>query len=148
MAPVPQLPTAGSSNGEPSATCGKSRTFTSTPHSKDNLEEGEIKEADLVSLLRLTRSFSSPVVDQNKIASCTAATSPHHAMPETMTEEELDRAKSVVLDLLGWGVTPEYLVDYGVSPGALVRIFSDLNLRLPTNLLRSNSPPVVENNTP
>jgi len=101
MAPVPQLPTAGSSNGEPSATCGKSRPFTSTPHSKDNLEEGEIKEgepspgfpycdtadaqtdtADLVSLLRLTRSFSSPVVDQNKIASCTAATSPHHAMPE------------------------------------------------------------------
>ena len=28
-----------------------------------------------------------------------------------VTEDELDRAKSVMLDLLGWGVTPEYLVD-------------------------------------
>ena len=64
-----------------------------------------------------------------------------------VTEDELDRAKSVMLDLLGWGVTPEYLVDHSVSPGALVRIFGDLNLRLPTNLFRSNSPP-VENNSP
>ncbi|KAL4063338.1 hypothetical protein V8B97DRAFT_2061632 [Scleroderma yunnanense] len=67
---------------------------------------------------------------------------------EPMTEEELDRAKSVVLDLLGWGVTPEYLVDCGVSPGALVRIFNDLYLRLPTNLFRATSTPVVENDTP
>ena len=64
-----------------------------------------------------------------------------------VTEDELDRAKSVMLDLLGWGVTPEYLVDHGVSPGALVRIFGDLNLRLPANLFRSNPPP-VENNSP
>lgn len=64
-----------------------------------------------------------------------------------VTEDELDRAKSVMLDLLGWGVTPEYLVDHSVSPGALVRIFGDLNLRLPTNLFRSNPPP-VENNSP
>lgn len=47
---------------------------------------------------------------------------------------EFDRAKDVVLDLLGWGVTPEYLVDAGVSSEALYTIFKDLNLRLPTNL--------------
>lgn len=65
----------------------------------------------------------------------------------TVTEEELDRAKTLVLDLLGWGVTPEYLVDYGVSSGVLVRIFSDLRLRLPTNLFPSNSSPVMVNHT-
>lgn len=47
---------------------------------------------------------------------------------------DIERAKDVVLDLLGWGVTPEYLVDAGVSSGALYTIFNDLKLRLPTNL--------------
>ncbi|KAF7974225.1 hypothetical protein HWV62_13098 [Athelia sp. TMB] len=53
---------------------------------------------------------------------------------EPLPPAEVDRAKDVVLDLLGWGVTPEYLVDAGVSSEALYTIFKDLNLRLPTNL--------------
>ncbi|KAF9460395.1 hypothetical protein BDZ94DRAFT_1266133 [Collybia nuda] len=55
-----------------------------------------------------------------------------------LSDEELDHAKSLVLDLLGWGVEPEYLVDCGVSAPVLYRIFTDLHLRLPTNLAYFN----------
>jgi hypothetical protein len=48
--------------------------------------------------------------------------------------EELEYAKSLVLDLLGWGVSPEYLVDAGVSPQIIFKIFTDLRLRLPYNM--------------
>ncbi|KAF8909694.1 hypothetical protein CPB84DRAFT_1765227 [Gymnopilus junonius] len=50
------------------------------------------------------------------------------------TPEELQEAKSLVLDLLGWRVSPEYFIDAGVSPEAIYRIFTDLDLRLPSNL--------------
>lgn len=60
-----------------------------------------------------------------------------------VTKEDLDRAKSLVLDLLGWGVTPEYLVECGLSPGAIYKIFTDLRLRLPKNLGVS-SPPTLQ----
>ncbi|KAG6831080.1 hypothetical protein H0H87_006196 [Tephrocybe sp. NHM501043] len=50
------------------------------------------------------------------------------------SKQELELAKDVVLDLLGWGVQPEYLVDCGISSHAIYRIFTDLNLRLPSNL--------------
>ena len=52
-----------------------------------------------------------------------------------VTESQIDDAKSLVLDLLGWGVDPEYLVTSGVHPELIYRIFTDLNLRLPTNLV-------------
>jgi len=52
-----------------------------------------------------------------------------------INEADLERAKSLVLDLLGWGVPPEYLVDHGVSPQVIYKIFTDLNLRLPSNLI-------------
>lgn len=65
--------------------------------------------------------------------------------------QEIARAKDIVLDLLGWGVTPEYLVDAGVSSAALYAIFKDLNLRLPSNLdmpaaneVASVTPPITE----
>ncbi|KAJ7746608.1 hypothetical protein B0H16DRAFT_1556415 [Mycena metata] len=51
-----------------------------------------------------------------------------------MTPQDLDLAKDIVLDLLGWGVDPEYLVDCGVSAATIHRIFTDLKLRLPQNL--------------
>jgi hypothetical protein len=51
-----------------------------------------------------------------------------------VSDEELDVAKSIVLDLLGWGVEPEYLIECGVSSQAIYRIFTELHLRLPTNL--------------
>ena len=55
--------------------------------------------------------------------------------PSIVTEGQIDEAKNLVLDLLGWGVDPEYLVTSGVHPELIYRIFTDLNLRLPTNLV-------------
>ncbi|KAJ3511812.1 hypothetical protein NLJ89_g3888 [Agrocybe chaxingu] len=51
-----------------------------------------------------------------------------------VSQDELDEAKSLILDLLGWGVAPEYLVETGLTPAVVFRVFTDLNLRLPDNL--------------
>ncbi|KAF8065000.1 hypothetical protein FPV67DRAFT_1671299 [Lyophyllum atratum] len=64
----------------------------------------------------------------------TPASAPDPKAPSALSPEELDLAKNIVLDLLGWGVQPEYLVDCGVSSHAIYRIFTDLHLRLPSNL--------------
>ncbi|KAL5482516.1 hypothetical protein ACEPAI_9110 [Sanghuangporus weigelae] len=50
---------------------------------------------------------------------------------EKMSEEQLHHAKVLVLDLLGWGVPPEYLLQRGVSHALLYTVFTDLRLRLP-----------------
>lgn len=60
---------------------------------------------------------------------------------------KLDLAKDIVLDLLGWGVTPEYLVEAGVSSAALYAIFTDLHLRLPSNLDMSLINPTTPGST-
>ncbi|KAG2155992.1 uncharacterized protein EDB93DRAFT_65777 [Suillus bovinus] len=51
-----------------------------------------------------------------------------------MTEDQYNTAKDIVLDLLGWGVPPEYLIDCGLSRHAVFYVFTELNLRMPTNL--------------
>ncbi|PPQ63904.1 hypothetical protein CVT24_010371 [Panaeolus cyanescens] len=51
-----------------------------------------------------------------------------------LSAADLDRAKNLVLDLLGWGVQPEYLLSAGLSHELVFRVFADLNLRMPTNL--------------
>ena len=52
----------------------------------------------------------------------------------SVSPEELHRAKVLILDLLGWGVTPEYILKRGVSQTLLCSIFVDLKLRLPENI--------------
>ncbi|KAI6041393.1 hypothetical protein EDC04DRAFT_2669274 [Pisolithus marmoratus] len=60
---------------------------------------------------------------------------PSHVRPGlTMTQQEYDTAKDVVLDLLGWGVPPEYLLEHGISRHIIYYVFTELNLRLPDNL--------------
>ncbi|KAI6129625.1 hypothetical protein EDD16DRAFT_1146095 [Pisolithus croceorrhizus] len=60
---------------------------------------------------------------------------PYHVRPGlTMTQQEYDAAKDVVLDLLGWGVPPEYLLERGISRHVIYYVFTELNLRLPDNL--------------
>ncbi|KAF8073740.1 hypothetical protein FPV67DRAFT_763391 [Lyophyllum atratum] len=51
-----------------------------------------------------------------------------------LNKVQYDRAKDNVLDLLGWGVAPEYLVDCGLTREIVYYVFSELNLRLPQNL--------------
>lgn len=48
--------------------------------------------------------------------------------------EQFNLVKELILDLLGWGVSPEYLVDCGLTREAVFYAFSELNLRLPSNL--------------
>ncbi|KAG6377068.1 hypothetical protein JVT61DRAFT_1118 [Boletus reticuloceps] len=51
-----------------------------------------------------------------------------------MTQAQYNTAKDIVLDLLGWGVPPEYLLECGLSRHVIFYVFSELNLRLPSNL--------------
>ncbi|KAI5118806.1 hypothetical protein M0805_005148 [Coniferiporia weirii] len=51
-----------------------------------------------------------------------------------MSMDQFNLVKELVLDLLGWGVSPEYLVDCGLTREAIFYTFTELNLRLPRNL--------------
>ncbi len=51
-----------------------------------------------------------------------------------MTQAQYNTAKDIVLDLLGCGVPPEYLVSCGLSREIVYYVFIELNLRLPNNL--------------
>ncbi|EJC97842.1 uncharacterized protein FOMMEDRAFT_23908 [Fomitiporia mediterranea MF3/22] len=51
-----------------------------------------------------------------------------------MNMEQFNLVKELILDLLGWGVSPEYLVDCGLTREAVFYTFTELNLRLPRNL--------------
>ena len=52
-----------------------------------------------------------------------------------VTEEQLYQAKVVMLDLLGWGVPPEYILQRGVSHELMYTVFTDLRLRLPESIV-------------
>lgn len=58
-----------------------------------------------------------------------------------MTEEQYLTARDIILDLLGWGVPPEYLVECGLSREIIYYIFIEYNLRLPSNLDFHGPPP-------
>ncbi|KAF7314434.1 MADS-box domain-containing protein [Mycena kentingensis (nom. inval.)] len=59
----------------------------------------------------------------------------NHVRPGlAMNQGQYDTAKDIVLDLLGWGVPPDYLVDCNLSREIIFYVFSELNLRLPPNL--------------
>ncbi|KAI0647762.1 hypothetical protein C8Q79DRAFT_905157 [Trametes meyenii] len=59
----------------------------------------------------------------------------NHVRPGlALTQAQYDTAKDIVLDLLGWGVPPEYLVSCGLSRALVYYVFVELNLRLPSNL--------------
>ncbi|CAG8675317.1 1759_t:CDS:2, partial [Acaulospora colombiana] len=63
------------------------------------------------------------------------AVSPTHCRPGlAMTDSQLMEAKILILDLLGWGLSPENLVEAGISKYCLVPCLRELKLRLPTNI--------------
>ena len=51
-----------------------------------------------------------------------------------VSPEEANRAKVLILDLLGWGVSPEYILQRGVSHEFLCYVFTDLKLRIPDSI--------------
>ena len=51
----------------------------------------------------------------------------------TVTQAQYDTAKDIILDLLGWGVPPDYLIRCGLSREMVYYAFLDFNLRLPDN---------------
>lgn len=51
-----------------------------------------------------------------------------------MDQNEYDHSKDMILDLLGWGVEPEYLVEIGLSREVIFYVFTELRLRLPRNM--------------
>ncbi|KAF9013214.1 hypothetical protein BDQ17DRAFT_584664 [Cyathus striatus] len=55
--------------------------------------------------------------------------------------EEYNVAKDIILDLLGWGVEPEYLIDCGLTRQIVYYVFAELNLELPHNLDTSDLVP-------
>ncbi|KAI0320540.1 hypothetical protein OF83DRAFT_1169245 [Amylostereum chailletii] len=59
----------------------------------------------------------------------------------TLTQEQYNTVKDITLDLLGWGVPPEYLLECGLSREIVYYVFTELNLRLPANLDTSGIPP-------
>ncbi|KAI9510601.1 hypothetical protein F5148DRAFT_1281799 [Russula earlei] len=61
---------------------------------------------------------------------------PDHVRPGlSLTQKQYDTVKEVILDILGYGVPPEYLVDCGISKEMIYYVFTELNLRLPSNLV-------------
>ncbi|KAF8272201.1 hypothetical protein EI94DRAFT_380519 [Lactarius quietus] len=66
----------------------------------------------------------------------------HHVRPGlSLTQRQYDTAKEVILDILGYGVPPEYLIDCGLSREIIYYVFTELNLRLPNNLDIVGLPP-------
>ncbi|KAH9179160.1 hypothetical protein EDB89DRAFT_1925663 [Lactarius sanguifluus] len=66
----------------------------------------------------------------------------HHVRPGlSLTQRQYDTAKEVILDILGYGVPPEYLIDCGLSREIIYYVFTELNLRLPNNLDIVGIPP-------
>ncbi|CDO68252.1 hypothetical protein BN946_scf184842.g15 [Trametes cinnabarina] len=67
----------------------------------------------------------------------------NHVRPGlALTQAQYDTAKDIILDLLGWGVPPEYLVGCGLSREIVFYVFVELNLRLPSNLDTTGLPPI------
>ncbi|KAF8585076.1 hypothetical protein K439DRAFT_1079064 [Ramaria rubella] len=74
-----------------------------------------------------------------------------HVRPSLhMTAQEFSEAKTIILDLLGWGVPSEYLLRYGLAREAIYYAFTELNLKLPSNfdsdgIVPYEPPPVPRN---
>lgn len=81
-------------------------------------------------VLQVSRARLSPCSKSNSITSL------------IVTESQYKDARDAILDLLGWGVSPEYLVNCGVSREVIYYIFVEYNLRLPENLDVTGLPPI------
>ncbi|THV00853.1 hypothetical protein K435DRAFT_431464 [Dendrothele bispora CBS 962.96] len=84
---------------------------------------------------RPRRSSASTMTDEGNLSQRSFFIDAEHVRPGLqINQEQYDAAKDIVLDLLGWGVPPEYLVDCGLSREIVYYVFTELNLRFPNNL--------------
>jgi hypothetical protein len=58
-----------------------------------------------------------------------------------VTQTKYDTAKKLILDILGYGVPPEYLINCGLSREFIYYVFTELNLRLPSGFDTVGIPP-------
>ncbi|TFK74844.1 hypothetical protein BDN72DRAFT_635775 [Pluteus cervinus] len=85
---------------------------------------------------------AQPTMDPAYIRHVLSMVDEDHVRPGlTMNQTQYDHAKDIILDLLGWGVTPEHLVEYGLSREIIYYTFNELNLRLPENLATADLVP-------
>ena len=56
-----------------------------------------------------------------------------------MTSEEFIEAKSIILDLLGWGVPSEYFINCGLTREAIFYAFTEMNLKWVAGITISSS---------
>ncbi|TCD63243.1 hypothetical protein EIP91_005799 [Steccherinum ochraceum] len=61
-----------------------------------------------------------------------------------MNQAQYDTVKELILEILGWGVPPDYLVKCGISREVVYYTFLDLKLKLPENVDTSDLPPLEE----
>lgn len=112
---------------------------TKSPPSMDSLKEKTQSPS-----LRLEDSQQRPLIDEHHVRpGLTSAWFAIVALPlqltiglytNTVSIDQLNMTKELVLDLLGWGVSPEYLVECGLTRHAIFYAFTELNLKLPKNL--------------
>ncbi|KAI5897174.1 uncharacterized protein SCHCODRAFT_02616887 [Schizophyllum commune H4-8] len=140
--PRPALPPKPAPQESPVALSNKPQEATS-PSLLDRIAPPPRKQS---------KSFSSQVspVQQRRPSAASQPVHPPHPPPPpapeilidaehvrpglTMTQEQYDTAKDIILDLLGWGVHPDHLYAMGLSREIIYYVFSELNLRFPANL--------------
>ncbi|KAK7048450.1 MADS-box domain-containing protein [Favolaschia claudopus] len=127
-------------------------TLKNEPNDNQPREEGEISDSEEAAS-KMASKFSldpmaivkveSPMHNLlDRIGDLSHPGPPHefiidanHVRPGlSMNQNQYDTAKDILLDLLGWGVPPDYLVDCNLSREIVYYVFSELNLRLPHNL--------------
>ncbi|KAH9889999.1 hypothetical protein C8Q73DRAFT_652883 [Cubamyces lactineus] len=128
-----------------------------TPKTKPEPMSPVLDRPPAPALSKPSKSVSQPTLSAPDIAPQATSVLPHervassatmlvdeyHVRPGlAMTQAQYDAAKDIVLDLLGWGVPPEYLVNCGLSREIVYYVFVELNLRLPSNLDTTGLPPI------
>ncbi|KAJ7212022.1 hypothetical protein GGX14DRAFT_362304 [Mycena pura] len=141
MPPVPSLKTSnsGTEDGQmrEEGEISDSEDAPSKVVSKIGLDNPVVLKAESPThtLLDRIRDPPHPGPSLSPVSTGEVYVDPEHVRPGlSMNQDQYDTAKDIVLDLLGWGVPPDYLVDCNLSREIVYYVFSELNLRLPRNL--------------
>ncbi|KAG5648354.1 hypothetical protein DXG03_004926 [Asterophora parasitica] len=136
--PIPRTPTPTPPRHQRHATPSTSAfPHTEPPHPKPKLSDriSDVPMTTGFAAFGQASDFMQPEPQPPPLEDLRYILDSHHVRPGVaLNQEQYERAKDCVLDLLGWGVAPEYLVDCGLTREIVFYVFSELNLRLPQNL--------------